>query len=139
VIYSGKPVVEKVRLLYLRSDDHSVNSTLSELITSTDIAQRKRMLKIVCDSQAGMFLCWGHRSDKDRLSYQVDKAISLDTVKHIKVGSNKWKSCINVAGETKTLVLKIEEEALFTEVLEGLLEVVAARNLHAAEGKSGER
>ncbi len=61
------------------------------------------------------------------LSFQPSKAIDLSGVKHIKVGSSKWRQCINIAGADKTLVLKVEDPNAFSTLLEGMLALVEYR------------
>ncbi len=133
VIYAGKPMVEKARLLFLRSSDNKQNADFERLISAAtgdrrDSAEALSAVesKLTDAVKGGGFqLCWAHHSSQGALSYSPDKAIPVESVKHIKVGANKWKQCINIASEMKTLVVKVEEEVAFAALLEGLLGLVA--------------
>lgn len=145
IVYSSKPLVEKTRVVYLRGCTERANKLIRERLvpigTEVTAAHRNYTHTALLDAlhSTVLQLCWGRRSVMGTVSFSAEKCLDMDTVKHIKVGTGVWAQCINIGSSTgRTLVLKIEEQALFTLMLDGITALVATRqkdNTHGAESK----
>jgi hypothetical protein len=146
-MYHGIPPLEKNRLLFMRSASVVGNNLMEDLLNkikknlarysvgleakvnplshhhnfNTEVLQQLK-------SMDSMFLCWASKREDGRLLYKSDKSINLDNVTHIKVGAGKWTQCINIASESKTLMIKIDDgEHALNKILRGLLSIVELR------------
>lgn len=144
IVYSSKPLVEKTRVVYLRGSTERANKLIRERLvpigTEVTAAHRNYTHTALLDAlhSTVLQLCWGRRSVMGTVSFSAEKCLDMDTVKHIKVGTGVWAQCINIGSSTgRTLVLKIEEQALFTMMLDGITALVATRqkDTHGAENK----
>jgi len=131
VVYSVKPLVEKMRVVYLRASVDRSNKTIRECLASiaadADGVVKRGDALLDAVAAISLNLCWGRRSVIGHLSHSQDKSIDVDALKHIKVGSGQWAQCINVGSSGKTLVLKIEETHTFRWMLDGITALMASR------------
>jgi hypothetical protein len=144
IVYSSKPLVEKTRVVYLRGSSERANKLIRERLvpigTEVTAAHKNYTHTALLDAlhSTVLQLCWGRRSVMGTVSYSAEKCLDIDTVKHIKVGTGVWAQCINIGSSSgRTLVLKIEESALFTAVLDGITALVATRqkDTHGVDSK----
>lgn len=47
--------------------------------------------------------------------------VPVVSIQNIKLGTGKFENCVNIVTEKKTLLLKIEEPKLLSQVVDGLL------------------
>ena len=134
VVYSSKPLVEKVRVVYLRATTEKATKHIRDRMvpigTETTGSHRHFTHTALLDAltAATLQICWGRRGVMGSVSYSAEKCVDVDTVKHIKVGTGTWAQCINIGSSTgKTLVLKLEEDFMFNKVLDGITALVASR------------
>jgi hypothetical protein len=135
ILSSGKPMVEKNRVIYLRAGSEKMNKLIRERLvpigTETTEAHRQFTHKALLDAVAAaapLQLCWGRRSVIGSVSFSPEKCLDLDTIKHIKVGSGVFAQCVNIGSTTgRALVLKVDDVAAFARVLEGITMLVESR------------
>lgn len=139
VVYSSKPLVEKVRVVYLRATTEKATKHIRDRMvpigTETTASHRHFTHTALMDaiSAATLQICWGRRGVMGSVSYSAEKCVDVDTVKHIKVGTGTWAQCINIGSSTgKTLVLKLEDESTFNKILDGITALVASRKLQSS-------
>lgn len=127
LIYSNNPPIEKSRLLYLRSDSRSFN----DLIVATCSASRaasaeplKTFGDVVRRHNIPLYLGWARKSEQGDIKWNPSKSVAIQSIRNMKVGSKKWKSCIKLATDNKIIVIKIDEEDKFQWILRGLTQVM---------------
>jgi hypothetical protein len=166
MMYSGstvEPVIEKLRILYLRTNVAKVNGRVSHIL-SRQIAPKfpsTRRQAVVDFHDEGSpvlpddYTFLGTVSMEDRafllkilfgggnlflcwnprylLQYRHDKAIDMESITNIQAGNGKWDKCILICSEKMTIVVKVEDDGLFQELTEGLWIIAASR----ASGRLG--
>lgn len=148
LVYSTKPnLVEKTRWVFLRFQDDKMNKKLSKFMENYvnfevkhaknmknhEIEEEKKdqaldILSIIYKNE--FFLCWCRSTDGEKpvisqLMFNSEHSLTLDRIKHIKVGSGRWNQCINIASDIRTLVMKIENQEIFHFIRTGLTALVA--------------
>lgn len=125
LIYSHNPPVEKMRLLYIRSDGRSFNELLLSACslgehsstTVSDVAKRNNI---------PLYLGWARQSEKGHIVWNPKKCVAMNTIQNIKVGSKKWSNCIKLATDKKIIVIKMEEDEEFQRCLRGLTQLLGS-------------
>lgn len=129
LVYSNNPPIEKRRLLYLRSSGRSFNEmiiTTVAPIRQGSVASSTTFVDIVKRQEIPLFLGWARQSEAGKIMWNPKKSVALDTVRNIKVGSKKWRSCVKLATDTKIIVVKLDENESFQRTLRGLTQLIAS-------------
>jgi hypothetical protein len=126
VVYSMNPLVEKTRLLFLRSDAATNNDLLVDRIKNHRANPLLEWIqrRINQGVMVPLFLGWAHRSEAGNLMHDVTKSLSMQTIINVKIGSKKYENCIKITGHTKVIVIKIDgDEAKLQLIVRGLTQL----------------
>lgn len=129
LVYSNNPPIEKRRLLYLRSSGRSFNEMITTTVAPTrqgSVVSSTTFVDMVKRQEIPLFLGWARQSEAGKIVWNPKKSVALDTVRNIKVGSKKWRSCVKLATDTKIIVIKLDENESFQRTLRGLTQLIAS-------------
>jgi hypothetical protein len=70
---------------------------------------------------------------------ETKSQILLFSITSIKLGSGKYEKCINIISESKVLVLKIDDEGLLRQIVEGFILIVEKNRIHLANKEKADK
>lgn len=127
LVYSYEPLIEKTRLLYLRSNDNSVNEVLRAKLSSRARGEGldKQFYRWLSSRASTSFLGWAHLSEQKKLVLNQKKALPLIEIRNIKVGSARWKNCVKIGSSSVVIVVKVDHDEQFQILLRGLTQLIS--------------
>jgi hypothetical protein len=125
LIYSNHPLVAKTRIIFLRSNSLINNDLFRKKINSNSsmILTHSEILSWLKGKSIPLYLGWAHLRDRDNLTYDIKKSISLSDIKGMKIGSKQYKNCLKIITELQIVMMKIENDNYFEFVMKGLTEL----------------
>jgi hypothetical protein len=125
LIYSNHPLVAKTRIIFLRSNSLINDDLFRKKINSNSsmILSHSEILSWLKGKSIPLYLGWAHLRDRDSLTYDIKKSISLSDIKGMKIGSKQYKNCLKIITELQIVMMKIENDGYFEFVMKGLTEL----------------
>jgi hypothetical protein len=129
LIYSNHPYVAKTRVIFLRSNSQLNDNFFKSKISfqgSTSSAKNlthQQIINFLQTKNVPLYLGWGHLKERENLTYDTKKSVSLYDVKGMKIGTKQYKNCLKIITEQQIIMLKIENDVYFDFVIKGLAEL----------------
>ncbi len=126
LIYSNHPLVAKTRVIFMRSNsalnDEIFRKKITILPTSKNITHLQ-LVEWLRSRSIPLYIGWAHLRDRDNLTYDIKKSISLYDVKGMKVGAKQYKNCMKIITDLQIIMMKIDNDTYFEFVHKGLIEL----------------